>query len=140
MVKGCASIARSQGEIAMKCFTTNVRSFASVTSAIGVTALIAAFLSGVGIGRADAGPPAPSALSIQQKASAPDPQEALDAGRQRLELVDELRSLRTEVAELKALLTSGRVRSSISNFSEMPLEKIRLEIDYVKLREAMKEN
>lgn len=124
----------------MKCFTTNVRSFASVTSAIGVTALIAAFLSGVGIGRADAGPPAPSALSIQQKASAPDPQEALDAGRQRLELVDELRSLRTEVAELKALLTSGRVRSSISNFSEMPLEKIRLEIDYVKLREAMKEN
>lgn len=124
----------------MKSVMTNVRSLASVTSAIGVTALLAALLAGVGIGRADAGPPAPSALSMQQKASAPDPQDALDAGRQRLELVDELRALRTEVAELKALLTSGRVRTNISNFSEMPLEKIRLELDYVKLREAMKEN
>lgn len=96
--------------------------------------------SGTSTNRAEAGPPAPSALSIQQKASAPDPQDALDAGRQRLELVDEMRALRTEVAELKALLTSGRVRTNVGNFSEMPLEKIRLEIDYVKLRDAMKGN
>jgi hypothetical protein len=41
---------------------------------------------------------------------------------------------------LKALLTSGRVRTNVGNFSEMPLEKIRLEIDYVKLRDAMKGN
>jgi hypothetical protein len=92
------------------------------------------------VDRAEAGPPAPSALSIQQKASAPDPQDALDAGRQRLELAEELRALRTEVAELKALLTSGRVRTTVSNFSEMPLDKIRLEIDYTKLRDAMKGN
>jgi hypothetical protein len=41
---------------------------------------------------------------------------------------------------LKALLTSGRVRTTVSNFSEMPLDKIRLEIDYTKLRDAMKGN
>ena len=124
----------------MKRFQPNVRQFASVTLALGAGAFLASALTGVIVVRAEAGPPAPSALSIQQKASATEPQDALDAGRQRLELVDELRALRTEVAELKALLTSGRVRTNVGNFSEMPLEKIRLEIDYVKLRDAMKGN
>jgi hypothetical protein len=54
--------------------------------------------------------------------------------------VNEIRALRTEVAELKSLLTSGRVRTNIGNFQDMPLDKIRLEIDYARLREAMKGN
>lgn len=124
----------------MQRFTPNIRHVASTAAVAGVAAVCIAVLSGTSTNRAEAGPPAPSALSIQQKANAPDPQDALDAGRQRLELVDELRALRTEVAELKALLTSGRVRTNVGNFSEIPLEKIRLEIDYVKLRDAMKGN
>jgi hypothetical protein len=124
----------------MQRFHPNAHRFASVALVLGAGVLFASVLSGMIVHRAEAGPPAPSALSIQQKASAPDPQDALDAGRQRLELVEELRVLRTEVAELKALLTSGRVRTTVSNFSEMPLDKIRLEIDYMKLRDAMKEN
>ncbi|MEY2795775.1 MAG: hypothetical protein RIR10_1491 [Planctomycetota bacterium] len=124
----------------MKRFTPNIRHIASTAAIAGVAAMCAVVLSGTSTNRAEAGPPAPSALSIQQKANAPDPQDALDAGRQRLELVDEMRALRTEVAELKALLTSGRVRTNIGNFSDMPLEKIRLEIDYAQLRDAMKGN
>lgn len=124
----------------MQRFNSNAPRFASVALALGAGVLFASALSGMIVDRAEAGPPAPSALSIQQKASAPDPKDALDAGRQRLELAEELRALRTEVAELKALLTSGRVRTTVSNFSEMPLDKIRLEIDYTKLRDAMKGN
>ncbi len=88
---------------------------------------------------AHAGPPNQSALSIQQRSRADDPNVALDAGRQRDELVSEIRALRQEVAELKSLLTSGRVRANIGNFADMPLDRIRLDIDYDRLREAMRD-
>jgi len=85
-----------------------------------------------------AGPPNQSALSIQQRAQADDPKKVLDAGRQRDELVGEIRALRQEVAELKSLMTSGRMRANIGNFADMPLDRIQLEIDYDRLREAMR--
>lgn len=118
---------------------TNHR-LASIAVAATGGALVALFAASYGAGRADAGPPAPSALSIQQNAAATATQDALDAGKQRLDLVNEIRALRTEVAELKSLLTSGRVRANIGNFADMPLDKIRLEIDYTRLRDAMKGN
>ncbi|MFM7260531.1 MAG: hypothetical protein ACKO3W_07995 [bacterium] len=116
------------------------RRIASITAAAFGGALVGLFASSFGVDRADAGPPAPSALSIQQNAASSDAQDALDAGRQRLDVVNELRALRTEVAELKSLLTSGRVRANIGNFADMPLDKMRLEIDYDRLRDAMKGN
>lgn len=118
---------------------TNHR-LASIAVAAAGGAIVALFATSFGAGRAEAGPPAPSALSIQQNAAATATQDALDAGKQRLDLVNEIRALRTEVAELKSLLTSGRVRANIGNFADMPLDKIRLEIDYARLRDAMKGN
>jgi hypothetical protein len=113
---------------------------APMMAATACGALLASIAIAFGVDRAEAGPPAPSALSIQQNAggSGSSVENALDAGKQRLDLVNEIRALRTEVAELKSLLTSGRVRTNIGNFQDMPLDKIRLEIDYARLREAIK--
>jgi hypothetical protein len=109
---------------------------AAAFGGLGVAALL---LTGTPIlGRADAGPPAPSALTMQQSDIADRTSEALDSGRQRAELVNELREIRREIADLRALLTSGRVRTTIGNFNEMPVDKIKLEIDYSKLRDAMR--
>lgn len=113
---------------------------ASIAFAVAGSAVVAFLASSFDAGRADAGPPAPSALSIQQNANASAVEDALDAGKQRLDLVNEIRALRTEVAELKSLLTSGRVRANIGNFADMPLDRIRLEIDYARLRDAMRGN
>jgi len=118
---------------------TNHR-LASIAVAAAGGALVALFAVSFDAGRVDAGPPAPSALSIEQNSAATATQNALDAGKQRLDLINEILALRTEVAELKSLLTSGRVRANIGNFADMPLHKIRLEIDYVRLRDAMKGN
>ncbi|MFM1867289.1 MAG: hypothetical protein RL591_697, partial [Planctomycetota bacterium] len=54
----------------MKRFTPNIRHIASTAAVAGVAAMCAVVLSGTSTNRAEAGPPAPSALSIQQKANA----------------------------------------------------------------------
>lgn len=78
-------------------------------------------------------PPRPSALNLQRGGSAGDPAELLDAGAQRLSMIAELKALRSEVSDLRAMLSSGRVKVEVSNLGEA-----RLEIDYDRLREAMR--
>jgi len=80
--------------------------------------------------RAHAGPPAPSALSIEQRAASGN-DVLLDAGAQQAEIISQLRSLRQEVAEMKAAMLSGRVRTEVTNLNDL-----KLEIDYAKLRDA----
>ncbi len=84
------------------------------------------------VSRADAAPP-PSSRNIDNAATQAANSQALDSGEQRLELIREIRGLRTEVGELKALLISGRMQTEIANADE-----IKLEIDYAKLRDAMR--
>ncbi len=85
-----------------------------------------------------AGPPGSSALSIQQNENAQKLLDAFDSGKQRAELVGELRSIRQEVSDLRALVTNGKMTSRIANFDEMPLDRMKLEIDYTKLAQAVK--
>ncbi len=87
--------------------------------------------------RADAGPPPTSALSVQQNEASQKMIDALDSGKQRAELVGELKAMREELSALRALMTGGKMKTSVSNFDEMPLEKVKLEIDYSKLAAAM---
>ncbi len=87
---------------------------------------------------AKAGPPAPSALTIQQRAADANTVQAFDSGAQRLELVNEIRALRQEVSDMRSMMSSGKLSTQISNFDELKLDSIHLEIDYAKLRDAMR--
>jgi hypothetical protein len=91
--------------------------------------------------RAEAGPPAPSALTIQkrQESAANDPLRVLDPGLQRDELLSEVKALRTDVATLKDLLRSGQMRAEVSNLADLKPKEVKLEIDYAKLREALRQ-
>lgn len=118
--------------------TTCPRSARSVAASVAFGAagamLVAALLDGgFSARRADAGPPPPSALNMQQNRDADEQIQALDPGRQRLETIAEIRALREEVRELRTLLTSGRMKTEVTN-----LDRIRLEIDYARLRDAIR--
>lgn len=103
-------------------------------AALVVTLLDGGFPEGgILVRRAEAGPPAPSALNMQQNRDATDQIDALDPGRQRLEMMSELRALREEVRDLRTLMTSGRMKTEVTN-----LDRIRLEIDYARLRDAIR--
>lgn len=78
-------------------------------------------------------PPRPSALNLQRGGSPGDPAELLDAGAQRIAMIAELKAMRSEVADLRALLSSGRAKVEVSN-----LDGVKLEIDYARLRDAMR--
>jgi len=86
---------------------------------LGMTAWIA-FSSGGSpfASRAEAGTPPTSARNATAGAEPPAAQ-ALDSGFQRAEMVSELQAMRREMAEMRALLTSGGVRTEISNISEL---------------------
>ena len=115
--------------------TRSARSaFASVALGAAGAMLVAAILSGDGFSarRAEAAPP-PSALNMQQDRDAENQIQALDPGQQRLAMIAEIRALRDEVRELRTLVTSGRMKTEVTN-----LDRIRLEIDYARLREAIR--
>jgi hypothetical protein len=78
-------------------------------------------------------PPRPSALNLQRGGSPGDPAELLDAGAQRIAMIAELKAMRSEVADLRAMLSSGRVKVEVSNLGDA-----KLEIDYARLRDAMR--
>lgn len=80
-----------------------------------------------------AGPPSPSALSIQQNQDSQKMLDAMDSGKQRVELVNELKALRQEVAGIRAFVSSGVMTTRIANFDEM-----KFELDYAKLAQAVK--
>lgn len=84
---------------------------------LGMTAWFA-FSSGTSsfAKHAEAAPPPASALN---KGSAGDAVQAFDAGSQRAEMTNELRAMRQEMAEMRALLSSGRIRAEIANMGEL---------------------
>lgn len=107
---------------------------------LGATAWIA-FSQGGGLAaHADAAPP-PSSRNIETARAAEQTQQqgaAIDPAQQRVDMTNELRALRTEVSELKAMLSSGRVKTEITNLDEIEFKGVKLEIDYAKLRDAMR--
>jgi hypothetical protein len=92
-----------------------------------------AFLAGSGafVPTAEAGPPAPNARTMAQRALEAQEVKPFDAAQQRADMNAELRALRDEVASLRTMLSSGSVRVEIANIDD-------LKIDYAKLREALR--
>lgn len=88
---------------------------------------------------ADAGPPAPSALNIQKQAQNEERERALDSGVQREQLISEMRQLRYEVAGIRELLQSGQIRSEVTNFADLKQPDVKIDIDYAKLRDALRQ-
>lgn len=85
---------------------------------LGMTAWIAFASGGSPFARsADAGSPPPP--SSRTTSSAVDAMQALDSGTQRAEMVGELRAMRQELAEMRTLLGSGRIRAEIANVGEL---------------------
>lgn len=78
---------------------------------------------------AEAAPPPVSALNLSR--STGDAGTALDAGSQRADMVNELRAMRQEISDLKAFITSGGMRTEVTNLGD-----IKLQIDYAQLRDA----
>ncbi|MFM7134704.1 MAG: hypothetical protein ACKO0W_10345 [Planctomycetota bacterium] len=105
---------------------------------LGATAWIAFSQGGSFVAHADAAPP-PSSRNIEQAEQRATPAgAAVDPAQQRLEMTGELRALRNEVAELKAILTSGRIKAEITNLDKIEQGEVKLEIDYAKLRDALR--
>ena len=92
-----------------------------------------AFLAGSGalVPTAEAGPPAPNARTMAQRAIEAQETKPFDAAQQRADTNAELRALRDEVASIRAMLSGGRMRVEVANLDE-------LKIDYAKLRDAMR--
>jgi hypothetical protein len=97
---------------------------------------------------ATAGPPS-SALNMQKEQANEERALALDSGVQREQLIAEIRQLRNEVASIKDLIKSGQIRMEVSNLGDLKRETLKredlkredlkLEIDYDKLRDALRQ-
>jgi hypothetical protein len=60
-----------------------------------------------------------------------------NAGLQRLTMINEIRALRADLNRLEAYVASGKVSVSISNLDDIKWDRVRLDIDYGKLKAAM---
>lgn len=60
-----------------------------------------------------------------------------NAGLQRLTMINELRALRSDLNRLESFIASGKVAVSVSNFDDIKWDRVRLEVDYAKLKAAM---
>ncbi|MCE2881917.1 MAG: hypothetical protein LW636_06115 [Planctomycetaceae bacterium] len=100
---------------------------------LGMTAWIA-FSQGSGLGTfAQASPPAQSSLDKDRAAAKSGQGDPFDPAARQLELLAEVRAIRTEVAALRELMRSGSAKVSIANADEL-----KLDIDYKKMRDAMR--
>jgi 16S rRNA C967 or C1407 C5-methylase (RsmB/RsmF family) len=129
MNDAASTLGHARARRALVCNTILVSVAAGAVLALTASALVR---------DANAGPPGPSALNMQQRAAEGNTIQAFDSGAQRLELISEIRALRQEVTDMRSLMTSGKLRTQISNFEDMKLDQIELEIDYAKLRDAMR--
>lgn len=87
---------------------------------------------------ADAAPPAPSARTLERERESEERTRALDSGVQRELLISEIRELRSEVRAMQQLLEGGQVRVEVTNLSDIKPTEVKLEIDYAKLRESLR--
>ncbi|MFO0828113.1 MAG: hypothetical protein U0572_08180 [Phycisphaerales bacterium] len=58
-----------------------------------------------------------------------------NAGLQRLQTLNEIKALRSDFEKFAAAVTGGKLKVNVGNLSE-----IKLDIDYVRLKEAMKKD
>ncbi|MFZ9913969.1 MAG: hypothetical protein ACO3IB_01335 [Phycisphaerales bacterium] len=100
---------------------------------LGLTAWIA-FSQGSGLGAfAHAGPPEQGSLDKDRAAAKSGQAAPFDPAARELELLAEVRAIRSEVAALRELMRSGNAKVSIANANEL-----KLDIDYKKMRDAMR--
>jgi len=83
--------------------------------------------------RAHAGPPEQSSLDKDRAAAKSGQADPFDPAARELELLAEVRTIRGEVAAIREMIRSGGAKVSIANMDE-----VKLEIDYKKLRDAMR--
>ncbi len=57
-----------------------------------------------------------------------------NAGLQRLQIINEIKGLRSEIQRIDAALSSGKMKINVGNLSE-----IKLEVDYARLKDALKQ-
>jgi hypothetical protein len=60
-----------------------------------------------------------------------------NAGLQRLTMINEIRALRADLNRLESLVASGKVQVSVTNFDDIKWDRVKLELDYGKLKAAM---
>jgi hypothetical protein len=60
-----------------------------------------------------------------------------NAGLQRLTMINEIRALRADLNRLESLVASGKVQVSVTNFDDIQWDRVKLELDYGKLKAAM---
>lgn len=60
-----------------------------------------------------------------------------NAGLQRLTMINELKAMRADLNRLEAFIAGGKVQVSVTNFDDIKWDRVRLEIDYGKLKAAM---
>ena len=78
-----------------------------------------------------------SAMAFAAPQSSPRPGETLgvpDAGLQQLEIINHLKAIRAELKQLESVVGSGKMKVVVGNLGD-----IKLDIDYAKLRDAVRE-
>ena len=86
---------------------------------------------------AEAAPPPQSARNLERERVDEARARALDSGLQREIMISELKQLRSEVLAVRRLLEGGELRTKVTNLSDLKPAEVKLEIDYVKLRESL---
>jgi len=62
-----------------------------------------------------------------------------NAGLQRLSMINELKAIRADLNRLETHLASGKLQVSVTNFDDIRFDKLKLDLDYAKLKAAMAE-
>jgi hypothetical protein len=52
-------------------------------------------------------------------------------------MINEIRALRADLNRLESLVASGKVQVSVTNFDDIKWDRVKLELDYGKLKAAM---
>lgn len=118
--------------------TTRHRSVAGLTllnaCLLGTTLWIAfSASSGPLASRAEAAPPEQSSLDKDRAAGKAGQADPFDPAARQIEMLAEIKAIRAEVAALRDMMRSGSAKVSISNADE-----IKVDLDYKKLRDAMR--
>lgn len=106
---------------------------AAMLAGAGLASLGFLAVSGALVPVAEAGPPAPNARTLAQRAIEAEETRPFDAAQQRADMTSEIRALREEVSSIRSMLAGGRLRVEVANTDDL-----KLEIDYAKLREALR--
>lgn len=60
-----------------------------------------------------------------------------NAGLQRLTMINELRAIRADLNRLETFIASGKLSVSVANFDDIRWDRVKIDLDYGKLKAAM---